>query len=148
MNWHTCVSQLLNILWLMRHKTPPGRNSHHENAMYWRRGWVYRCRWLTKLILQEFPCPVFFGIFIGGKQGFIQLLFPPAGSKAGREELVFLCLAPSSLLLFTSPSPNIAWPSRRFRNPNQCPQAATIFSPTRALESIVQKEKTLCKKRK
>ena len=93
---------------------------------------------INKADIAGIPLPCFFGIFIVGKQGFIQLLFPPAGSKAGREELVFLCLAPSSLLLFTSPSPNIAWPSRRFRNPNQ---AATILSPTGALESIVQKEK-------
>ena len=146
MNWHTCVSQLLNILWLMRHKTPPGQNSHHENAMYWTEedGFIepddkQSCYWKNSPAL-------LFCISIVGKQGFIQLtLFPPdtACSKGERGKLVFLCLAPSSLLLFSSASPNIAWPSPALPQPHQCPQAVSTLSPTGALENLLQKIENL-----
>ena len=145
MNWHTCVSQLLNILWLMRHKTPPGQNSHHENAMYWTEedGFIepddkQSCYWKNSPAL-------LFCISIVGKQGFIQLLFPPyCLIKSGEGRI--------SIPVFSPLPPFCCFPlqvqtsrdrPRSFRNPNQCPPAATILSPTGALENLLQKIENL-----
>ena len=106
MNWHTCVSRELTILWLMRHKTPPGQNSHHENAMYWTEedGFIepddkQSCYWKNSPAL-------LFCIFIVGKQGLIQLLFPPyclIKSGEGRISIpVFSPFLPSVVFLCKS----------------------------------------------
>ena len=157
MNWHTCVSQLLNILWLMRHKTPPGQNSHHENAMYWREedGFIDaddKQSWYCK----NSPALLFW-IFFGGKLGFIQPNSPPdaAWSKAERGELVFLCLAPflPSVVFLSKSKHRVTVPgaSATPPMPSSSDHPQSNWSPGKARakkEILMQKEKTLCKRRK